>query len=231
MNDNDIYCKNMYGVYRLPSSHNRPVVNELKNGNVYEPATIKFILKNNNGDAIITAGTYVGDFLPAFKYISKVYAFEPSKENYMYSKINISLNNLLNVELKNYCLSNKNGYQNFITCDNGIKLGGGSHVWNGYCEYPNKVIENVESVTLDKYFENNNIKISIIQLDVEGHESEVLEGAINIIQQNKPIIIVESKPKPHIQQKLFDLDYSYHQKTLHANSILYIKSLHFLKFS
>ena len=95
MDDNhkptDIICKNKYGTYIIPASHNRPVTYELKRGSIYEPLTIEFILKNFNNQSIVTAGTYIGDFLPAFKNVNNVYAFEPVEENYIYANINKKL--------------------------------------------------------------------------------------------------------------------------------------------
>ena len=82
--ETDLLCENKYGTYIVPASHNRPVTNELKRGSVYEPFTIEFIQKNFNNQSIVTAGTYIGDFLPAFKDIKNVYAFEPVEENYIY---------------------------------------------------------------------------------------------------------------------------------------------------
>jgi FkbM family methyltransferase len=53
----------------------------------------------------------------------------------------------------------------------------------------------VPQVTLDSY---NFTDVDIIKIDVEGYEFQVLEGAVNTIAQNRPIIqieCVETQPK------------------------------------
>lgn len=67
---------------------------------------------------------------------------------------------------------------------------------------------NTESKIVDKVIKNSffkysikiddlNIreKISFIKIDCEGHETEVLYGAIKLIKKNKPILLVENNSK------------------------------------
>ena len=203
----DIICKNKYGTYIIPASHNRPVTSELKRGSIYEPFTIEFILKNFNNQSIVTAGTYIGDFLPAFKDIRNVYAFEPVEENYIYANLNKKLNSLNNVILENMCLSNISDTKNMVTCINGILCGGGSKIIQNDQKSSNNIIEKVKSIELD-----------------------VLEGSMQTIQKYKPIIIVETKPTKIIEEKLFNMGYNYHAVKLHDNKIMYIETKHDLKF-
>ena len=50
----------------------------------------------------------------------------------------------------------------------------------------------------------------IKQLDVERYETEVIEGEINTIENEKPIIIVETKPDKYVENKLFEMGYEYY---------------------
>lgn len=227
--ETDLLYENKYGTYIVPASHNRPVTNELKRGSVYEPFTIEFIQKNFNNQSIVTAGTYIGDFLPAFKDIKNVYAFEPVEENYIYANLNKKINSLNNVTLENMCLSNVNEQKNMITSINGVLCGGGSKIIHNEQKSSNNIIEKVKSVELDKYLDKS-IPISIIQLDVEGHETEALEGGMQTIEKYKPIIIVETKPTKITEDKLFSMGYNYHAVKLHDNKILYIEGKHKLHF-
>lgn len=48
--------------------------------------------------------------------------------------------------------------------------------------------EKVKVSTLDSYAYN---EVSFIKIDVEGHELQVLEGAVNTIKINKPVVLLE----------------------------------------
>ena len=48
---------------------------------------------------------------------------------------------------------------------------------------------NVKTAKLDDLLINNNI--GFIKIDVEGHEKNVVMGAINLIKKNKPNLLVE----------------------------------------
>ena len=62
-------------------------------------------------------------------------------------------------------------------------------------------------------------QISILQLDVEGHERAALEGAMDIIARCRPILILEEfRYKRWIKAKLGHLGYELKQK-LHANRV------------
>jgi FkbM family methyltransferase len=54
----------------------------------------------------------------------------------------------------------------------------------------------VRSYTLDEYVENREIEnVDLVKIDVEGAESQVLEGAKNTISRHRPTIICEILPQ------------------------------------
>ena len=55
--------------------------------------------------------------------------------------------------------------------------------------------------TLDKYNFKN---ISIIKIDVEGHEINVLNGALNTILKNKPKILIEVWNRPKKKKEFLE---------------------------
>ena len=59
----------------------------------------------------------------------------------------------------------------------------------------------VKSKRMDDILINNNI--GFIKIDVEGHEKNVLEGAKNLIERNKPNLLVEIEER-HSNQKVKD---------------------------
>ena len=54
---------------------------------------------------------------------------------------------------------------------------------------------------LDSYNFKN---ISIMKIDVEGHEIAVLEGALNTIKRNKPKILIEVWNRPKRQKEFME---------------------------
>ncbi len=194
-------CKvayNKYGGYCVPlSSHHRHAAQKVLSNDVYEPQTIEYIINNcNNGD-IVHAGTYFGDFLPALSKGAasgaKVWAFEPNSENYRCARITLEINDIENTVLTNAGLGNKHETLLVKTRDaKGRSLGGASRIISGQ---PNDEVgtESVQVVTIDDVVDSGRT-VSIIQLDVEGHEKEALAGALKTIRRCLPIIILEVLP-------------------------------------
>jgi FkbM family methyltransferase len=214
---------NKYGGYCVPVTHiDRPVVQKILSGDVYEPNTIEFIRENcQNGD-IIHAGTYFGDFLPALSQScgsgNKIWAFEPNPESYRHALITTYINSLQNVELTNAGLGEKSTSLSMKIADSsGKPLGGGSKlIQENKQKFDNSVI--VDIVTIDEIIPSNR-QISIIQLDLEKFEQFALNGAIKTIQRCKPIIILETLPEEEwLSENLFSLGYRITGK-LHLNTI------------
>ena len=140
---------------------------------------------------IIHAGAFFGDFIPGLsKGLSRnaqLWAFEPNPVNHAAAEQTVALNKLKNVTLTNAALSNRDGELLFKTRDkDGNALGGVSH----FVEKKGPGVEAVKAVMLD-YTVPLDRKVSILQLDVEGHEAEALMGAYHIINRWQPILILE----------------------------------------
>jgi FkbM family methyltransferase len=116
-----------------------------------------------------------------------VWAFEPNPTNFAAARATADLNDLDNVELRNAALSNQDGALLFRTHGtNGTPRGGLSRV--AVQEGPG--VTSVDAVMLD-YAVPLDRPVSILQLDVEGHEKQALLGAFHIIQRWRPILILE----------------------------------------
>ena len=140
-------------------------------------------IKNKN---IIDVGGYVGDSALVFSKFTnkKVYTFEPT--SFLYDSIlkTIQLNKLQNV------VPVKKGLgSNISKKDIYIASFGGSTFVDRKC-YENNQKETVEITTLDDFVENNNIKVGLIKVDIEGAEQEFLKGAINTIKKQKPVLLI-----------------------------------------
>jgi len=220
---------NKYGSYYCPNGLEKGIDWVIKNGFIHEEETLNFIKKNIalNGE-IITAGTHIGTFLPFYSKIAEnVYGFEPIFENYHYSKLNIELNSLKNVNLFNYALGNLNCELYMI--ENNL-------IEKSLC----KVVDNkskdtilvkcIQLDSLDELFDSN---ISVIQLDVEGYENNVLLGAQKIIKKNKPILIFEHNydiNTYNIPDFLKEHNYKMYNKKINENIVLFIEDKHLLTF-
>ncbi len=139
------------------------------------------------------------------------YLFEPNN-NLNYFVINLfQLNSYQKYKLENKCLSDKSGllkfylspstYLSSLSKENALQDNEKGEV---------REIE-VQVITVDEYFQGKNDKIGIIKIDVEGHEYEVLKGAINTLIKFKPAIIVEilaeSKKKKQLYYMMKTLGY------------------------
>ncbi len=143
------------------------------------------------------------------KYSNKVHAFEPNPviykdlENYL-SKIksNIKLYNyaLSNVEeIKNLKIPLRNSKINKDNYEEYYKMGLASiHESNTLATYESF---QVKSIKLDNINIDN--KISLIKIDVEGHELEVINGGIKLINKYKPNLIIEIEER-HSKRKVME---------------------------
>ncbi|MDA0080861.1 FkbM family methyltransferase [Brachyspira hyodysenteriae] len=135
--------------------------------------------------AIIDAGAWKGDTAVLLSHYTqnKVYAFDPLYTNYIEIQKNIELNNINNVEPVNMALGEENK-KIYIDITETEMISTRTNL-----EIDNNKIE-TEMITLDKFVEDNNIKVGLIKTDLEGFEQPFLRGALNTIKKQKPILII-----------------------------------------
>ena len=166
------------------ASH-RPAVRKVLKGRFYEPQThflVERFYEKVQG-SMVHAGCFFGDMLPSFSSQVKgnLYAFEPVLENYILAKLCVEVNQLDNVLLQNCALSDKITNLKIDTFEvNGLHAGGGSQIASSGAT--------CMAVTVDSLSDDN---ISLIQLDVEGHELSALTGAKETIVRCRPLIAIE----------------------------------------
>jgi len=172
----------------------------LKNGS-WEKHISKLLYDNARPNTnVIDIGAFIGTHTLALSDISSkgngtVYSFEPQPWACDTIKSSIKANNIKNVKVYNIALSNKSGSIQFCSDNTG-----GSTI----CTEKNKSINswnsnyNVKMRPLDSYNFKN---ISIMKIDVEGHEISVLEGALNTINRNRPKILIEVWNRPKRQKE------------------------------
>ncbi|MES1214888.1 MAG: FkbM family methyltransferase [Bacteroidota bacterium] len=156
---------------------------------VWEPQTTKLLLHfSNNAKNVIIAGAYFGDqAIPVANNIRNMgvcHAFEPNKNNSDLIIENAKLNGLSNIIINNLALWNKSNE----------KL-----VFEGEDALASTVIATesasnvLHTITIEDYIIQNKVGIiDLVMIDVEGGEVKVLEGAKNMLQRDKPVVVFET---------------------------------------
>ena len=117
------------------------------------------------------------------KKFQRAYLFEPHEKNVECLKKN--LENFKNYEIYKCALSNKNDLLDLHVYPEG--LGG-----NTISPPPNSssdITEKVQANVLDSYNFKN---VDYIKIDVQFHELEVLEGSLETLKKNNPVLCIEA---------------------------------------
>ena len=140
------------------------------------------ILKNKD---IIDAGAFTGDTtLPLSKITDKkVYAFEPFSSSFNLLKKNIKDNTINNIVAVNKSLGDNDGERTlYLAGENfqGITSNPDTRPYDSEIK--------VQETKLDTYVKENDLDVGLISIDVEGSERALLNGAIETIKSQKPIL-------------------------------------------
>lgn len=136
---------------------------------------------NIDGGTVVDCGACVGNhsiFIAKFTKADNVYAFEPVIDNYRHLIYNIVANSAMNIIPMQIGLSSTNAFNGFQLIKQGrwvqAALGGTG---------------NIPVTTLDSYGFND---VTLIKIDVEGKECDVIKGAIETLSTYKPQLYVEA---------------------------------------
>lgn len=136
---------------------------------------------------IIDAGAFTGDTsIPLSEITQKnVYAFEPFGQSYELLVKNINDNGIDNIIPINKSLGDINGERTlFLAGDNIQGITNDQNIRS----YDEEI--KVEEVTIDKFVRDNNLNVGLISVDVEGAELDLLNGAIETIKTQMPILTI-----------------------------------------
>ncbi len=197
-----ILYKNIFYIKLNPFMNGTVDLTIARNG-FWEKEVSEIMIKYlNTGETFLDIGANIGYhslFLSAyFKNDLKIYAFEPIKSLYAQFNESIKLNKFYNISLLQFAVSNKRDNKKvlYIREDN---IGGSSlYSYPKINFFKTRQKEIVEVVNLDSFFDNN-FKINLIKLDVEGNELEVIKGGLSLIKKNKPFIVLEFSPIFYVQ--------------------------------
>ena len=184
-----------------------------------EKGTVEWI-KNFSKDKKIVfydIGANVGSYsLVAAHYVcndSKIYSFEPVSSNFTELCENIHINNFNNkITPFNIALSNNDGIDDFLL--NQYNSGSAMHIGldNRLTSLQNKsdLVSNkfyLNKLKLDTFINNKNFLFpNYIKIDVDGHEFEILKGAVKTLKNsNCRSIILEIDENDEITKEIDDL--------------------------
>jgi FkbM family methyltransferase len=188
-----------------------------QNNNFFEIQFLDYLCKNyKNQTGILDIGANIGNhslFFAKFLNCDKVYSFEPVQSN-----ITLLKKNMENFKDKSIiyetALSDKQGTMPLYNSQHNNYGGFSLHSYSNNSSF--LVKDSIDVITLDSLKLSN---ISMIKIDVENHENEVLRGGKQTILNNKPIIFVENLyygypevcPNPNPHQEVFD-ELGYYRK-------------------
>ena len=193
--------------------------NKHKNGSLHEPSTISafsFIQQNfaNQINVIFDIGALYGYFSLISKSMfpqATVFSFEMNPESYSALVNNINCNKHLGIPTSrciNMGLSNNTSLQKKVFCDKFTLIEDGE----------SENLAQIDIMSIDDFCRISGFFPDLIKLDVEGYQAKILSGGENIIEKNKPIILLEfdgqkqlkrfDTTNKQITKFLFDLGYS-----------------------
>ena len=156
-------------------------------GTYNEPVTELFKQEITPGMIVADLGAHVGYYtVLASKLVGahgKVFAFEPAPDNFTLLTKNISANNLLNVAALQKAVSNKEVTTRLVLQDSY------GHFLSEKQPRGSAVIE-VNSISLDRFFEEKDIVFDFIKMNIEGYEMAALEGMPRIVKRSPHLKLI-----------------------------------------
>jgi FkbM family methyltransferase len=135
------------------------------------------------GTAVVEVGAHIGTHtVPSARLVGpwgRVYAFEPQRKIYRELHHNLALNGVTNVVALRFALGA--GDARIVEMNPAVPENeGGTGVGAGG--------DRVELRSLDSFgFE----RVSLVKIDAEHFENEVLSGAVETIRRNRPVVLLE----------------------------------------
>lgn len=144
------------------------------------------------GSIVLDIGANIGAYsIPLAKAFPdvEIHAFDPDPNAIKRFLRNFSLNPVKNLTYRQAAVGSSPEVKQF-QCAPKEELGASSFITpvreNWRAEHAM-----VEVVRLDELFKKRNKRISVIKIDVQGYENEVLLGTVEIIKSDRPYIIFE----------------------------------------
>jgi len=174
--------------------------------------TVVFLNLAKEANVIFDIGANIGYYTLLAASSNKkciIYTFEPVPYIFNYLKHNIELNYFKNTIPYPFAATNFNGEVNLF-----IPSGDLASEASTLRDFRKDVVElQVPAIRLDSFVKKKNIeKVDLVKLDTEATEHLALEGMINTLCRDRPIIICEvlyMRTEKFLHSLLDDLGYKY----------------------
>lgn len=158
---------------------------------VYEPIQTQIVKKYvKEGDIVLDIGANVGYYTLLFAQLvgskGRVFSFEPDPVNFDLLRKSVDLNGYQNVTLIQKAVSNKNGKLKLYIGKENRAI---NRIYDAGINDTKDSIE-IDTIFLDDYFKDHDLKIDFVKIDVEGSESGVIEGMPLILKKSKNLKIM-----------------------------------------
>jgi len=176
--------------------HNRRIAdgfyyqfNDFTGGAYSESFFRPYILKK--GDCFVDVGAHAGGWtIPASKFYNEIWAFEPFPHLVKVLRRNLEMNEIRNVIVLPTALGEKNDERDFWINEGGIGT------FDKTLKPRNARFSFLKIKTLDSY----GISPQVIKIDTEGYEIPILEGGMNTIRKNRPLMAIETHHREDIEK-------------------------------
>jgi|TARA_S200002703_G_scaffold22999_1_gene19761 FkbM family methyltransferase len=148
------------------------------------------IIKPNS--TVIDIGAHTGNMSVAYSlFAGNVFSFEPNPATFEVLEKNSQLNS--NIQPFNYAVSDEEGALEFHYSDFGFCNGGfATRTDFGIGVTGHKVPIDVYAINLENFLKDKKIdNVSLIKIDAEGHDKDILKTLTSIINNHKPTLITE----------------------------------------
>lgn len=192
--DDDRYAKSLSDgtqyefLYRTKIARDFLLANQEHPTHVWEPQTTRLLhhLAAQTGGDVLIGGAYFGDHAILLgKQLAaagrRVHCFEPNDAQSGMLARNVSINNLHNLQIQKLGLWDQSSQR--------LKL-------EGFDSFANVVVASAEedgfqTIRIDDYCLAQNAHLGVIMLDIEGAELRALQGAVRVLEQDRPAVVFE----------------------------------------
>lgn len=188
-----VLVPNVNGFTMLVSASDQGIGRELRKYHIHEPILTRLLPSLiQKGSTILDIGANIGYYTLLFSrwvgHEGLVVAVEPEPNNFSLLTLNLHLNGVHNVCLRQVAIGDHHGIATLYISD-----------YSNWCSLRAQNRGKAQGIevpltTIDSIREELSRPISLIRMDIEGYEVHAIEGGIQTLQKDKPYLIVEVHP-------------------------------------